>query len=63
MLLAQVVIRRQLKRRYLLTFFQKLPSRLVGIDLRLWSPSGTMCYRLLDARGYDAIQDLSLIHI
>ena len=53
----QVVIRRQLKRRYLLTFFQKLPSRLVGIDLRLWSPSGTMCYRLLDARGYDAIQD------
>ena len=53
----QVVIRRQLKRRYLLTFFQKLPSRLVGIDLHLWSPSGTMCYRLLDARGYDAIQD------
>ena len=47
----QVVIQRQLKRRYLLTFFQKLPSCFVGIDLRLWSPSGTTCYRLLDARG------------
>jgi len=28
----QVVIRRQLKRRYLLTFFQKLPPCLVGIE-------------------------------
>ena len=28
----QVVIRRQLKRRYVLTFFQKLPSCLVGIE-------------------------------
>src|ERR1700704_1284347 len=28
----QVVIRRQLKRRYLLAFFQKLPSCLVGIE-------------------------------
>ena len=26
----QVVIRRQLKRRYVLTFFQKLPSCLIG---------------------------------
>ena len=28
----QVVIRRQLKRRYVLAFFQKLPPCLVGID-------------------------------
>ena len=28
----QVVIRRQLKRRYVLTFFQKLPACLVGIE-------------------------------
>jgi hypothetical protein len=28
----QAVIRRQLKRRYVLTFFQKLPSCLVGIE-------------------------------
>jgi len=28
----QVVIRRQLKRRYVLAFFQKLPSRLIGIE-------------------------------
>ena len=28
----QVVIRRQLKRRYVLAFFQKLPSCLVGIE-------------------------------
>jgi transposase len=29
----QVVIRRQLKRRYVLTFFQKLPPCLVGMRL------------------------------
>ena len=28
----QVVIRRQLKRRYVLTFFQKLPPCLIGIE-------------------------------
>ena len=28
----QVVVRRQLKRRYVLTFFQKFPSCLVGIE-------------------------------
>ena len=28
----QVVIRRRLKRRYILAFFQKLPPRLVGIE-------------------------------
>ena len=28
----QVVVRRQLKRRYVLAFFQKLPPCLVGID-------------------------------
>jgi transposase len=37
----QVVLRRQLKRRYVLAFFQKLPSCLVGIEAcassRHWS--------------------------
>ena len=28
----KVIIRRQLKRRYVLTFFQKLPACLVGIE-------------------------------
>ena len=42
----QVVIRRQLKRRYVLAFFQKLPPCLVGIEAcassHYWSrePSG-----------------------
>ena len=31
----QVIIRRQLKRRYVLAFFQKLPPCLIGIELRL----------------------------
>ena len=29
---SQVVVRRQLKRRYVLAFFQKLPTCLVGIE-------------------------------
>jgi transposase len=32
----QVVIRRQLKRRQVLAFFEKLPSCLVGIEAGLW---------------------------
>ena len=28
----QVIVRRQLKRRYVLTFFQKLPACLVGLE-------------------------------
>lgn len=36
----QVIIRRQLKRRQVLTFFQKLPPCLVGIDTRLRSAFG-----------------------
>ena len=32
MLMGQVVVRRQLKRRYVLAFFQKLPPCLVGIE-------------------------------
>jgi hypothetical protein len=32
----QVVIRRQLKRRYVLPFFQKLPPCLVGIEACAW---------------------------
>jgi hypothetical protein len=35
----EVVIRRQLKRRYVLAFFQKLPSCLVGISLPGIRPS------------------------
>jgi hypothetical protein len=31
----QVVIRRQLKRRYVLAFFQKLPSCLIGMEARV----------------------------
>ena len=34
----QVVIRRQLKRRYVLSFFQKLPQCLVGIEAGLVAP-------------------------
>ena len=34
----QVVIRRQLKRRYVLTFFAKLPPCLVGIEACASSP-------------------------
>ena len=53
----QVVIRRQLKRRSVLTFFQKLPPCLVGIEgVRLVSPlvartSGARPYRSADAAG------------
>jgi transposase len=35
----QVVIRRQLKRRYVLAFFQKLPSCLVALGLTIGSCS------------------------
>jgi transposase len=41
----EVVIRRQLKRRYVLAFFQKLPPCLVGIEA---------CARV-DGAGYDII--------
>ena len=33
----QVVVRRQLKRRYVLAFFQKLPPCLVGIEACAWA--------------------------
>ena len=45
----QVIVRRQLKRRYVLTFFQKLSSCLVGIEA-CGSPS-TGSYRAVDAAG------------
>ena len=42
----QVVVRRQLKRRYVLPFFQKLPSCLVGIEAcassHYWSREAVM---------------------
>ena len=52
----QVVIRRQLKRRYVLAFFQKLPPCLVGIEAcassHHWSRApGTWPYRASDAAG------------
>src|SRR3982074_3649196 len=45
----KVVIGRQLKRRYVLAFFQKLPSCLVGIEA--W-PSSHHCSRELQALGH-----------
>ena len=51
----QVVIRRQLKRSYVLTFFQKLPPCLVGIEAcassHYWSREspGTRSYSAADA--------------
>jgi transposase len=52
----QVVIRRQLKRRSVLAFFQKLPPCLIGMGLRLVSllvarAPGTRPYRAIDAAG------------
>ena len=53
----QAIIRRQLKRRYVLTFFQKLLPCLVGIEaLRLGAPlvtrtAGTGSHRAVDAAG------------
>src|SRR5260370_42030239 len=45
----EVVIRRQLKRRYVLAFFQKLPSCLVGIEA---SASSHYWSRELQALGH-----------
>ena len=53
----QVIVRRQLKRRYVLTFFQKLSPCLVGIEAcALGAPlvaraPGTGSYRAVDAAG------------
>jgi transposase len=53
----QVVLRRQLRRRHVLAFFQKLPPCLVGIEVcassHHWSPraAGTMSYGAIDASG------------
>ena len=52
----QVVIRRQLKRRSVLAFFQKLSPCLVGIEACASSSlvaraSGTRPYRAIDAAG------------
>ena len=53
----QVVIRRQLKRRYVLAFFQKLPPCLIGIEAcassHYWSrrAPGTRSHCTTDAAG------------
>ena len=52
----RVVMRRQLKRRYVLTFFEKLPPCLVGIEACLLtslvaSARGTRSHRSPDAAG------------
>ena len=54
----QVIVRRQLKRRYVLTFFQKLPPCLVGIEAcgssHHWSP----CWpRASDASNPSRLRD------
>ena len=43
----QVVIRRQLKRRYVLAFFQKLPPCLIGIEAAPRRTIGRASYRHL----------------
>ena len=57
----QVVTRRQLKRRYVLTFFQKPPPCLVGIEARLVTPlvaraQGARLYGAIDATGLSQSQ-------
>jgi transposase len=51
----EVVIRRQLKRRHVLAFFQKLPPCLVGIEAcassHYWSRELQRPYRAIDAAG------------
>ena len=53
----KVIIRRQLKRRYVLAFFEKLSPCLVGIEACVTSPSlvarapGSRPYRSPDAAG------------
>src|ERR1700754_3787353 len=51
----QVVIRRQLKRRYVLAFFQKLPPCLIGIEacasLLVTRAPGTRSHCTTDAAG------------
>ena len=50
----QVVIRRQLKRRYVLAFFQKLPSCLVGIEACAFSGpkfAGVLVMRIKSGRS------------
>ena len=52
----QVIVRRQLKRRYVLTFFQKLSPCLVGRSLWLGAPlvtraPGVGSHRAVDAAG------------
>jgi transposase len=49
-----VVFRRQLKRRYVLAFFQKLPSCLVGIEACASSHHGHASSRRLPHRSPDA---------
>jgi transposase len=49
----QVVIRRQLKRRYVLAIFQKLPSCLVGIEACASGAAGALAiYARKAQRGY-----------
>ena len=53
----QVILRRQLKRRYVLAFFQKLPPCLIGMEAcassHHWSREllGAWSYRTTDAAG------------
>jgi transposase len=51
----QVVIRRQLKRRYVLAFFEKLPACLVGIEACASSHHWSRELKVLGARAADGI--------
>ena len=54
----QVVIRRQLKRRHVLTFFEKLPPFLLGIEAcASWHLPGTdRAGQLRDVKGWESGQ-------
>src|SRR6266446_2286413 len=58
----EVVIRRQLKRRYVLAFFQKLPSCLVGIEACASSHLITSVSGILPERAFEVLSDADVVH-
>ena len=62
----QVIVRRQLKRRYVLTFFQKLSPCLVGIEsLRLFAPREVRVWSAFGCKkevGFRGCQGCFLTH-
>jgi transposase len=47
----KVLIRRQLKRRYVLAFFQKLPPCLIGGRSHCWMKLSRACAKMESVRG------------